>query len=88
MLIRSSQDVTCVRLSSHDITTASIDHHPSDDNFFNVRFLDINAEEALKTSIYKFENRFHGIENFIKNKNNNFDDYSDKELNKLWEQMK
>ncbi len=52
------------------------------------RFLNINAEEALKTSINKFENRFHGIENFIKNKKNTFDDYSDNELIKLWDQMK
>ena len=52
------------------------------------RFLEINSEEALKLTIRKFEKRFYKIENTIKSKDNTFDDYSSKDLLKLWEKLK
>jgi len=52
------------------------------------RFLDVNAEEALKLSINKFENRFYRIENYIKTKKATFEDFSKNDLNKLWKKIK
>ena len=52
------------------------------------RYLEVNAEEALKSAIKKFENRFHKIENHIKINKATFNDFSNKDLNELWKKIK
>jgi len=42
----------------------------------------------LKSAIKKFENRFHKIENHIKINKATFNDFSNKDLNELWEKIK
>ena len=52
------------------------------------RFKSINPELALLKTILKFKNRFKFIEQSIEKKNNDFEDYNLKELDKIWNQAK
>ncbi len=52
------------------------------------RFLKISPEIALKSSIKKFENRFKDLEKLVHSKDKKWDEYSLKELDELWEQVK
>lgn len=52
------------------------------------RFKNINPEQALLKTILKFKSRFKFIEQSIENENKNFEDYTLKELDKIWNQAK
>lgn len=52
------------------------------------RFLKISPEIALKSSTKKFENRFKNLEKMVQSKDKKWDEYSLKELDELWDQVK
>ncbi len=52
------------------------------------RHININPEVALDKSILKFINRFHKLENYIKNKKIDLKEQSLSDLDKLWDQIK
>ncbi len=52
------------------------------------RHMDIDAESALRSAIYKFETRFHYIENMLTEQNKRFEDISQEEMDELWEAAK
>ena len=52
------------------------------------RFFDISAENALRESNKKFVKRFQLLEKKIYGLNKNIDDFSSKELDKFWEEVK
>ncbi|MFW6139660.1 MAG: nucleoside triphosphate pyrophosphohydrolase, partial [Spirochaetota bacterium] len=54
------------------------------------RFLDVDAENALRKTINKFIHRFQSLEKTAKHKNNRkpLKDYTLKELDELWEDTK
>ncbi len=49
------------------------------------RFLNINAEEALRKTISKFETRFAGVEKRLKKKGKTLENSTLEEMDKLWE---
>ena len=52
------------------------------------RKLNVDAEQALSKTNIKFYNRFNGIEEEIKVKNKNWDDFSLDELEEMWVKQK
>lgn len=52
------------------------------------RFLQINPEIALISSILKFKERFKFIENKVESSDKGFEDFSLEELDKYWEEAK
>ena len=52
------------------------------------RFLDINPEEALRSSILKFENRFALVEEELNKKGKLVSDSNLEELDKIWDKIK
>ena len=52
------------------------------------RHIGIDSEESLKKSIQKFMDRFNKVEKILKSKNLDFDNCSNEELNKFWNDVK
>ena len=52
------------------------------------RWLDIDAEEALRKANHKFRQRFQKVEEIIRQDGRTIDLYSDVEWGKLWERVK
>ena len=52
------------------------------------RFFGISAENALRKSNKKFVNRFQKLEKKINKSNKNIEDYSKRELNDIWDEVK
>ncbi|MDX9745042.1 MAG: nucleoside triphosphate pyrophosphohydrolase [Syntrophales bacterium] len=62
------------------------------DLFFSIvnlcRFVDIDAEQSLKKTINKFEQRFAYIEDSLKNQQKTLMEASSEEMNHLWDEAK
>ena len=52
------------------------------------RHIGIDSDESLKKSIQKFIDRFNKVEKILKSKNLDFDNCSNEELNKFWNDVK
>tara|TARA_Y100000588_G_scaffold89911_1_gene96497 strand:+ start:1408 stop:2202 length:795 start_codon:yes stop_codon:yes gene_type:complete len=52
------------------------------------RFLDINAEDALRMTILKFESRFGQVEEELTRRGKSFSDSSLEEMDSIWNQIK
>ena len=52
------------------------------------RFLNVEAESALRKSNQKFESRFHQIEAHISARGHQLTDYSLEQLDQIWEMVK
>ena len=52
------------------------------------RFLDINAEDALRMTILKFESRFGQVEEELTKRGKSFSDSSLEEMDSIWNQVK
>ena len=52
------------------------------------RFLDVQAEEALRRSVRKFTNRFQQMEETLEQRGKTFKDYDLAGLDLIWEEAK
>ena len=52
------------------------------------RFLDVQAEEALRQAVRKFTTRFHKMEETLEGRGKSFNDYDLAGLDLIWEEAK
>ena len=52
------------------------------------RFLELSAEDSLRLTIKKFENRFSMVEEELKNRGKNFLDSNLEEMDEIWNEVK